>query len=235
MKFSGGLTLDGGLTFTFPIVSAVAGPVSGDATLTLGTLVDWTSNTYFYTANATRVQSGSGIPDHTYDTNNMVWQLFYAHKQIRLPVGSNRWGALARQNGTNTLTLRVIVAPNDNDKNNWSPNVETRIGDTIPSANYLANTLYQVSTLASVTIPANRYFLLGMVNGPFYRNYRRSANNFTAVNNGNAIVTVLNEVYVGPWPSGPLSGIPSQLGGNVTTYLKFASNLYYSAFKFEIV
>lgn len=239
MELSGGLTLDGGLTFTFPIVSAVAGPVSGDATLTLGTLVDWTSNTYFYTANATRVQSGSGTPDYIYDTNNMLWQLFYAHRSIRLPVGSNRWGPIARQNGTNSFDLYAAVSSENNTIGKFNSNVDVLIGDIFGNSNYLANTLYQSPITTAITIPANRYFLLGIGGeaggGPFYKNYRRSANNFTAVNGGNAIVTVLNEVYVGPWPTGPTRGIPRQLGGNVTTYLKFAGNLYYSAFKFEIV
>lgn len=234
MEFSGGLTLDGGLTFTFPVVSADAGAVSGDPNLTLGIQAAWTSNTYFYSANAQTVQSGSGISDHTYDTNNMLWQVFYAHRQIRLPVGSNRWGVLSRQNGTNSFDLYVAVSSENNTLGKFNSNVDVLIGDNLGNQNYTGNTLFQSPITTQVTIPANRYFLLGITGGPFYKNYRRTANNITAVNNSNAIVTAVNKVYVATWPSGPTRGIPTQLGGNVTSYLEFNSNIYYSAFKFEI-
>ena len=239
MQVSGGMIIDGGIVFATPPPVGAAGPVSGDATLTLGTLVDWTSNTYFYTANATRTQSGSGTPDYVYDTNNMLWQLFYAHRSIRLPVGSNRWGPIPRQSGTNSFDLYAAVSSQDNTVGRFNSNVDVLIGAIFGNSSYTANTLFQSPITTELTIPANRYFLLGIGGndggGPFYKNYRRTANNFTAVNGGNAIVTVLNEVYVGPWPTGPIRGVPTQLGGNVSSYLKFAGNIYYSAFKFEIV
>lgn len=232
MQITGGFVFSGGLKLIKP--PPVTGiPVSGDANLTLGLTVEWSSNTYFYTAGASTLGISGG--DYQYDTNNMVWQLFYAHRQIRIPVGSNRWGPIPRQGGNNSLKLRGIVSPDTNNKNSWGSNVETTLGDTVTSVTYSANTLYQTSTTAAITIPANRYFLLGIVGGPFYKTYRKTANNITAVNAGNAIVTVLNEVYVGPWPTGPLVGTPSQLNGNVGTYLKFTSNIYYSGIKFEIV
>jgi hypothetical protein len=206
--------------------------ISGDPALALGTQVAWTSNTYFYTAGASTIGISGG--DHQYDTNNMVWQVFYAHQEIRLPVGSNRWGPISRTGGANAVELQGIVAPNTNNKTNWAPNVETRVRNTV-SINYAPNVLNENSITTQITIPANRYFLLGISNGPFYKNYRKTANNITAVNGGNPVFTVLNEVYVGPWPTGPLSGIPNQLGGNAASYFKFAGNLYYSAFKFEVV
>lgn len=232
MQITGGFELRGGMVLTKPPpISGI--PVSGDANLTLGLTVEWSSNTYFYTAGTSTIGISGG--DYQYDTNNMVWQLFYAHRQIRIPVGSNRWGPIPRQGGSNSFRLRGIISPGTNNKNSWGSNVETTIGDTGSVVNYSANTLYQTSTTTAITIPANRYFLLGIVNGPFYKNYRKTANNITAVNGGNAVVTVLNEVYVGPWPSGPTGGIPNQLTGNTSGYLKFTSNIYYSGIKFEIV
>lgn len=232
MQIIGGAVLLGtGAAVTRQVV-VQTGPVSGDPSLNLGTQVAWTSNTYFYTANASTI--GVSGPDYQYDTNNMAYQLFYAHRQIRLPVGSNRWGSIPRSGGANSVRLLAIVATNSNDKTNWAPNVETTIS-SISSWNYVANTLYQAPITTQITIPANRYFLLGIDGGHYYKNYRRSANNITAVNGGNAVVTAINEVYVGPWPTGPNAGVPNQLGGPTASYLKFSSNLYYSAFKFEIV
>ena len=205
--------------------------VSGDSALSLGNTVSWSSNTYFYTAGYDKL-SGSDIQ---YDTNNMVWQLFYANRSIRLPVGSQKWGPIPRSGGSNGQRLRAIVAPNNNDKTNWGSNVETQLYN-IASVNYTANTLYENPITTQLTVPANRYFLLGIDQGPYYKNYKRNAaNSITAVSDGTAVVTVLNEVYIGPWPSGPNSGVPNQLGGNAAGYLRFTSNLYYSAFKFEIV
>ncbi len=235
MQIIGGAILLGdGAAVTKQVVVPVApvGPVSGDPNVTLGTTVNWTSNTYFYTANATTIGISGG--DHQYDTNNMAYQLFYAHRQIRLPVGSNRYGSVSRSGGSNSVRLLAIVAPNANNRNNWAPNTETVISST-QSWNYVANTLYQAPITTQITIPANRYFLLGQDGGPYYKNYRKTANNITAVNAGNAIVTAINEVYVGPWPSGPNAGVPNQLGGPTASYLKFSGNLFYSAFKFEIV
>lgn len=235
MQAIGGMVIDGGIVFATPSIPGPSGPVSSDPNLTLGIQAAWTSNTYFYSANAQTVQSGSGISDHTYDTNNMLWQVFYAHRQIRLPVESNRWGVLSRQGGTNSFDLYVAVSSEDNTLGKFNSNVDVLIGDNIGNQNYTGNVLFQSAITTQVTIPANRYFLLGVTGGPFYKNYRRTANNITAVNNSNAIVTAVNKAYVATWPSGPTRGIPRQLGGNVSNYLEFNSNIYYSAFKFEIV
>lgn len=234
MQIIGGAVLLGnGAAVTKQVVLAgPAVPVSGDPNVTLGTQVEWASNTYFYLANTTTV--GISGPDHQYDTNNMMYQLFYAHRSIRLPVGSNRWGFTPRSSGSNTVRLLAIVAANTNNRTNWAPNTETTI-TSATSWNYVANTFQQERITTQITIPANRYFLIGQDGGPYYKNYRRTANNITAVSGGNAIVTAINEVYVGPWPSGPNSGVPNQLGGPTASYIKFSGNLAYTGFKFEIV
>jgi hypothetical protein len=233
MQFTGGMIIDGGIIFAIPNTAQLSGPVSGDATLTLGTLVDWTSNTYFYTANATRVLNIAGTPDYQFDTNNMLWQLFYAHKRIRLPVGSNRWGVLSRFTNINSFDLYAAISTEDNTIGKFNSNVDVLIGNNSGNQNYTANVLFESPITTQLTVPANRYFLLGITGGPFYKNYRRTANNFTIVNAGNAIVTVVNKVWAGTWPSGPTRGIPTQLGGNVSSYLEFTSNVYYGAIKFE--
>jgi len=206
------------------------GIISGDANLSLGRQVAWTSNTYFYTANSSTL-TGS---DFQYNTNNMVWQVFYAHKQIRLFTGANRWGPIPHSSGSNTIALYQASSTATNTKSSFNSNVDVAISAGI-SASYSANTLYEAATNRAVTIPANRYFLLGITGGPFYKSYLRTANNITAVTAGEAVVTVLNEVYVGPWPTGPSRGIPTLLGGNTASYVKYTSNIHYSAFKFEIV
>jgi hypothetical protein len=229
MQITGSFQFEGsGLSIT--PVPTPTGVISGDVNLSLGTQVAWTSNTYFYTANSSTVRGS----DFVYDTNNMVWQVFYAHKQIRLFTGANRWGPIPRSSGSNTIALYQASSTATNTKSSFNSNVDVALSAAI-SASYSANTLYQAATQTAVTIPAKRYFLLGITGGPFYRSFLRTANNITAVFGGEAVVTALNEVYVGPWPSGPGRGIPTLLGGNTASYVRYTSNIYYSAFKFEIV
>jgi len=230
-----GVNMTGGYQIVPPTLQYPPGPVSGDPTLSLGTTVDWTSNTFLYIAEG---QSNVTAQDYRSDTNNMVWQLFYAHRSIRLPVGSGnpgfRFSTITRQGGTNTIGLNGVASSSNNTKGNFNSNVETIIS-TFRSFQYTANTLYQGNVQQQFTVPANRYFLLGFTGGPFYKNYRRTANNYTAVYLGNAIVTAIPEVYSAPWPTGPVRGIPSQLGGNTSSYLKFESNILLSAIRFEVV
>lgn len=241
MELSGGLTLDGGLTFIFP-VEPPSGPVSGDASVTLGTTVNWSSNTWLYIAEG---RANTSLPsEYAFDTNNMVWQLCYAHRSIRLPVSSGpvsasgggaRWSTIVRQSGTNTPWIYGVVGASNSTKTDLKSNTDILLSSSGPSISYSANTLYAGRIDASFTVPANRFFLLGITGGPFYKNYKRTANNYTAVNNGNAIVTILNEAYTAGWPSGPGRGVPTQLGGNVSSYMKLASNILLAAIKFEIV
>jgi hypothetical protein len=73
---------------------------------------------------------------------------------------------------------------------------------------------FNVSTLTqSVTIPANRYFLIMNNGGPFYRTVKTLASNRTAQIGGSNYVTVCNKVALGNWPSGGTTVIPSQFGG----------------------
>jgi len=229
MEITAGFILSGGMTI-IPRPAPLT-TTSGDPALALGDQINWSSNTYFYTAGSPTL-AGS---DHQYDTNNMVWQLFYAHRQISIPVGANRYGPIPRQGGNNTVGMRAIVSPTENDRDDWGSNVTTITG-TATSITYTGNVLYQLPTSTAITIPAKRYFLLGILGGPFYRNYKKTANNITAINGSNAIVTAVNQVYAGIWPGGTNPGVPIQAGGNVAgTYISLTSNLYYSAFKFEIV
>lgn len=234
MQISGGITINGGVVF-LSNVNPSAGPVyvSGDPALPLGVIESWTSNTYMNIGLGVQTAQGN---DYTSDTLYTVWQVFYAHQSVRLPVGSNRWGALSRSTGTNSIDLYAAVSSLENTKSNFSSNVELLIGDNTGSQSYSSNILYQSAITSAITIPAKRYFILGIAGGPYYRNYRKTANNYTVVNGGNAIITALNEVYWPGWLSNPATrGIPANIGGNVGNYVKLTGNIHVSSYKFEIV
>lgn len=230
MQISGGFSFDGGIKFVPP---AVAGTqyVSGDPALPLGVTEEWTSNTYMNMGLGLQTIQGS---DYTNDTNNMLWLVFYAHQQVRLPVGSNRFGAMSRISGSNTFDYYGAISSAENTKSNFSSNVDILIGDN-NSSNYTANVIFQTPVTTAFIVPAKRYFLIGITGGPYYKNYRKTANNYTVVSGGNAIITALNEYYYPGWPSGPTRGIPTLLGGNTAGYTKVTGNLHVASYKFEIV
>jgi len=211
-----------------------AGPVSNDPNVSLGTTVTWNSNTFLYIAGG---QANITAQDYIFDTNYMVYQLFYAHQSIRLPTSTGsgfRWSTITRQGGNNTYGLYGVASSSDNTKGNFNSNVETVIGN-LTSFNYSGNVLSQGNVNQQFVIPAKRYFLMGITGGPFYKNYRKTSNNYTAVYNGNAIVTAIPEVYTQGWPSGVNRGVPNQLGGNTSGYTKLVGNILLAAFKFEVV
>ncbi len=215
-----------GTTQKWPVQS---GPVSGDPSLSLGTEVSWTSGTYF---DSWTQQSGVTTTDiASYNTNNLVWQLFYAHKSVRISTGTNRVGIVPYQGGTNTITLRAAVSSTNNTTGSFTG--EAQYGTT--SGSYTAGALREFGTTTTLTIPANRYFILGITSGPFYRTFKTLAANRTAVANGEAVVTVINKFWWPGWPSGPTTGIPTQLGGATSGYTERSGFVPVTSFKFEIV
>ena len=78
-----------------------------------------------------------------------------------------------------------------------------------------------------------RYFLIGVVGGPFYRTEKLLAANRTAWISGTPYVTVFNTYYRGAWPTGPTSGIPTDLGG-AATFTKFTDRVGVTSIKFKI-
>lgn len=210
----------------WPVAS---GPVSGDPALALGTEVAWTSGTYF---DSWTQQAGVTTTDiANYNTNNLVWQLFYAHKSVRISSGTNKVGVNPYLNGSNTITLRAAVSSANNTVGSFTG--EAQYGST--SGSYTGGVLREFNTTTTLTIPANRYFVLGIVSGPFYRTFKTLAANRTAVTNNEAVVTVLNKFWWPGWPSGATTGIPTQLGGSAGGYTERSGFATMTSFKFEIV
>lgn len=217
--------------------------VSGDANVSLGTTVQWTSNTWLYLAEGQANVRSAPFDTVNYDTNNMVWQLFYAHQSIRLPVSSGtvsatgggaRMSSIVRQSGSNNPFFYGAVSGPGANLSDFKSNTDISITAQI-NLTYTANTLWQGNVTNQLTVPANRFFMLGFAGGPYYRNFKRTANNYTAVNGNTAIFTVVNQAYAAAWPSGPLRGIPTQLNGNTASYYSLSGNILLAAVKFEVV
>lgn len=221
------------------IVLIPAGVVSGDTNLSLGDEITWSSNTYWDTwssqTSATSDLAFTGGPNSVntgYGSNNLAWCLFYAHKSIRLSADStNRWGYVANNSGSNTVSLRYSESSSNNTVGSFG--ADSIISTAGPNS-YTGGALFQRTITTTTTIPANRYFLLGINGGPFRKQFRSLANNRTAVVNGEAVVTTLNKFYWGGWTTGPTSGIPSQLGG-AATFTEVTGYVPLMSFKFVVV
>jgi hypothetical protein len=189
-----------------PTPSGAAFVVTGGT----GTIVPYTALTYF---NAFTSQSGVTTTD-AFNSNNGCWQLYYSHSAITISNGSNV-GLNSYANGSNTWAWFVAISNSNNTIGNWG---SVSAITTSTTFGYSAGG-FNISPLTqSVTIPANRYFLIMNNGGPFYRTIKTLASNRTAQIGGLNYVTVCNKVALGNWPTGGTTIIPSQFGGAGTGY-----------------
>jgi hypothetical protein len=189
-----------------PTSSGAAFVVTGGT----GTIVPYTELTYF---NAFTSQSGVTTTD-AFDTNNGCWQLYYSHSAVTINNGSDI-GLNTYRAGSNTWSWSVAISNSNNTIGNWG-SVSAITSNTSFSYNLGG---FNVSPITqSVTIPANRYFLILNNGGPFYRTVKTLASNRTAQIGGSNYVTVCNKVALGNWPTGGTTVIPSQFGGAGTGY-----------------
>lgn len=177
----------------------------------LGTSVTWSPNTYFdsYANQSGVLDSDKGT------TNNMIWQLFYAHTELRIPAdGINRLGINSYQSGGNNWNWYFAASTVPNTLGSFSTPVV--VGEQ-PVTIYNAGDFTETAPTREVTVPANTYFLVGVENGPFYRSIKQSPNR-TANVSGSNIVTSMNTVFFAPWPYGTNRGVPAALGGSLSAY-----------------
>lgn len=216
------LTIDGGITLSQGIRLSPA--LASDPSLSLGTSVEWSSNTIFDTWTSSSSTTTDG-------TNNVttVWQMFYTHRALRITNGFSGARIGTYQSGSNSWNWWYSVSTVDNTQNNFgSP---TAIGSG--SASYVSGGTYTNNYSATVNIPAFRYFLIGRVSGPFYYASRTLASNRTAVISSIPYFTVINKIWRGGGSSGTPS-IPTQLGG-LGTYTEATSISQVAGFSFVVV
>ncbi len=177
----------------------------------LGTSVTWSSNTYF---NSFASQSGV-LDTDAVPTNNMIWQLFYAHTELRIPAdGVNRLGVNSYQSGSRSWNWYFAASSTPNTLGSFSSPVV--VGQQ-PTTNFSAGGFSETTATTSVTVPANTYFLVGIENGPTHRSIKQSPNRTASVSGSN-IVTSMNTVFLAPSVNGSNRGVPTALGGSLAAY-----------------
>ena len=210
--------------------AVASGPTSGDSALSLGTEVAWTSGTYFDSWTSQSGVTTEDAPGTPY-TNNLCWQMFYAHVAIKISATTQRAGVATMINGNNTISIRTAVAGSNNTQSGFSGETQR----ASQSFSYSAGGFNQLTFTSQLSVPANRYFLIGVTSGPYYRTFKTLNANRTAVVGGTtAVVTAINKTWWGAWPSGPTTGIPTQLGG-VSTFTQWDNIIPVTSYKFETV
>lgn len=162
-------------------------------------------------------------------TNNGAWQLFYANQATTIMPIANNIGLNSYAVGGNSWTWYAAVASADNSTGSWGA-VQTISANT--SYTYTAGGFNPTATTSSVTIPANRYFLIANSGGPFYRTVRTLSNSRTAMVSGSAMVTAINRVALGNWPTGGTTTIPTAFGGSDSAYTLYTGSVHVMSAKF---
>lgn len=218
-----GLDIGGGISIGSGLI--ITQLLNSDPNLNLGTSVDWTANTIF----DTWTSSSSTTTDGTNNVNQ-VWQMFYAHKPLRITSGKAGARIGTFQSGSNSWTWAYAVSGTNNSQNNFGA-VSNITG--LVSASYVSGGTYTANFNTTINIPALRYFIIGRVTGPFYYASRTLANNRTATIGGVPYFTVINKLWRGGAASTPLT-IPTQLGGTSGTWVEAANISQVAGFLFDV-
>lgn len=212
---------EGGLVIGRPWISAPPAPA-----FEFGTAVAWTDDTYFDSFTS---QSGVTDTDGT-ATNNLCWQLYFAHEALTIPADEvNRVGINTWRGGNNTINWRYAISTIDDTLGSFAADAQF----ANQSFSYTAGGFNEQRADTAVTIPANRYFLIGVAGGPFFRATKLLADNRTAYIGGTPYVTVFNTFYQSGWPGGPTTGIPTQLGG-ASTFTEHTDRVSVTSIKFKV-
>lgn len=196
-------------------------------TPSVGTAVEWTSGTYF---DAYSSQSGVTTTDLT-PTNNMCWQLFFAWKALTINIASNNVGINTYAGGSNTWTWYASVSSADYTLGSFP--IQSAFTSST-SFSYSAGGFSQHNTTSQVSIPANRYFMIGTQGGPYFKTFKILAANRTAQISGVNYVTAINRVLFSNWfGGGPSNGIPTQVGGATSGFTDNTGYMHLISIKFS--
>lgn len=184
---------------------------------TLGDTFNYTRNT-FWNLGPNFQQSGITYTDTPSNFGGpfITWQLCYAWQSTSVTdqMGMNNWKM--SMFATNRPLFIFAMAQQPNDLSTITPNqlmgysnFQTNLG----SGWYLTPEI----ALASPTIPANTYFMVGIGAFEGTTTYTRSTNS-TALVSGQPFVTVTNMIFYSLTTGSP-NGTPTQVGGTATDYV----------------
>lgn len=197
-----------------------------DPNLALGTQVNWTDNTIWYTAGTSNPGGGfvSGV--------RPIIQVMYAHKAIRISSGATTSLGITTSQTGGRWRWQLAVSNTENLIGNFTTPVF--ISQLLGESTVVGGQTYTGVTDTTFNIPANRYFLVIRSPGPLYTASTASpgngGTNRTAYVGGEPVFTTLSYSIIGSSTSvtNAVTNLPTQLGGTDAGY--FQQNNYNPAF-----
>ena len=141
--------------------------------------------------------------------------MYYSHSAVTINQGSNRIGLNTYLLGSNSWTWYLTISNSSNTIGDWG---SVSAITNSQSFSYATGGFNQSNITQTVTIPANRYFLISNNGGPFYRTIKTLASNRTAQIAGTNYITICNKVALGNNIGGGTTTVPAQFGGSGTGY-----------------
>lgn len=198
----------------------ITGGIS-DPNLSLGTQVEWTNNTIWYTAGASN--PGGGFASAV----RPLIQVMYAHKAIKISVGATTSLGIKTTQTGGQWRWQFSVSSAENTIGSFSaPFFGSQL---IGQNSVVGGQTYTGVTDTLFEIPANRYFLIIRSPGPLYTASTASpgngGTNRTAVISGDPIFTTLSS-HIQGYSTGvtnQVTNLPTQLGGSDSGYIEVAN------------
>ena len=201
--------------------------VASAASPSTGTIVNWTNDTYFDAYSSQSGVTNSDLPQ----TNDLVWQLYYANAPLTIPAdGINRLGLNTYLSGTNAWKFKVAISTVDDTLGNFGADTEFGSKDM---NSYSMGGFNQSTAATLVTIPARRYFIIGVHTGPYNRTFKTLSGNRSAQIDGLTYVTALNTIYYAPHSNTVISGVPTALGGSSNAFTTYNGYVAMYSIKFK--
>lgn len=196
------------------------------------TNVAWTDDTYFDNWTS---QSGVTTSDATLSgSNDTNYQLYYAHQSVQIVKdGTNKigWNTWSTQTAS-TRNWWYAISSSDSLTSFGSTATALTVSTSLTSSpGAFRESAISTSTL---TIPANRYFIIGCY-ANWFRTIKDLAAPRTAYLNGNPVVTVINQIYYGPNTGIANGGVPTALGGAKTNTTLRTGKVFVESIKFKLV
>lgn len=191
--------------------------------------VAWTSGDLFDAWSAsTSTSSDLGA------SNGLDWQVFFAHQSLSIASGiPEAYGIGTRTSGINSWVWYAAVSSSAATLGAFGTPLEVGRNATSGNTSYTSGGLNLGPSTGTLTVPAGRYFLIGLYGGPFYRAARTAADPRTGETSGSPAVTAVNVVY--RRTANPQSiEVPSQLGGGGSGFTEYDGYSLVASVRFSV-
>jgi hypothetical protein len=143
-------------------------------------------------------------------TNSITWQMFYANQNVSF----TQIQQYTYISGSNSWTYYICKATSPNTQSFSQSNIAS-IGNA--SVSYTSGGLTTTNLTSTQSVLAGYYFLIGCVNGPYYKTFNSTTQNYVFTSSGNSKLTMINKTY---WRTHYVAtvDIPTSIGGTGTGF-----------------